>query len=434
MHDRLLHDDKRYSKPTTATESAKPTIEMAATQSCNTHTKTARKVLFRYVPVTIYGKGKQVSTYAFLDDGSSSTLMEHSLLKELGLKGTPYPLCLDWTGGHKRHENESVMLALKISGVSDTNDVFELSEVHTVRDLSLPKQSVSISQLATNMDNCRLGHASRSIEGSENEPVASKTRLGWMVYGPCSIESGTIISSNSGHHSFHICACVNEEDKDLNAAMKEYFSIESLGVSAASKSLPSKDEERAMQILSTETRLIGNRYETGLLWRYDQIMLPCNRGMAMNRLACLQKRLRRDPELAVAMQAKMSEYERLVSLLTVLYKFREFRVAIVGDIREMFFQVQMKKQDQRSQMILWHNGEPEIEPEVYAVAVMTFGAACSPSCAHYVKNLNGKRFEKQYPRAVECIKYEHYVDDMLASLETEQEAVKLAKEVRFIHS
>ncbi|XP_062541583.1 uncharacterized protein LOC134209602 [Armigeres subalbatus] len=65
---------------------------------------------------------------------------------------------------------------------------------------------------------------------------------------------------------------------------------------------------------------------------------------------------------------------------------------------------------------------------------MTFGAVCSPSCAHYVNNLNGKRFKKQYPRAVECIKYEYYVDSMLASVETEQEAVKLAKEVRFIHS
>lgn len=100
----------------------------------------------------------------------------------------------------------------------------------------------------------------------------------------------------------------------------------------------------------------------------------------------------------------------------------------------MFFQVQMKKQDQRSQMILWDDGNPGNDPEVYAVAVMTFGAACSPSCAHYVKNQNAERFEKQHPRAVECIKYEHYVDDMLASVETEEEAIKLATEVRSIHS
>ncbi|XP_058817676.1 uncharacterized protein LOC131680985 [Topomyia yanbarensis] len=495
---------------------AQQSNESSTTQSCNTHSKRAGKVLFRYVPVTIYGKGKQVTTYAFLDDGSSATLMEHSLLRELDLKGTPYPLCLNWTGGHQREEDESVLLTLKISGVNDTREVFDLPEVYTVRDLSLPKQSVSVSQLATKysylkglplksyddvspriligMNNCRLGHALRSVEGGENEPVVSKTRLGWMIYGPCTMESGTTNSGYSSYHSFHICPCVREEERDLNAALKEYYSIESLGISGSQKSLHSKDEERAIKILSTETRLVGNRYETGLLWRYDQVQLPDNKGMAAKRLACLQKRMRREPELAAAMRSKMLEYEekgyvrrlsamekaekhsndwylpifpvtnpnkpgklrivfdaaakvngvslnsflltgpdQLVSLLTVLYKFREFRVAVVGDIREMFFQVQMKKLDQRSQMILWSNGNPEDEPEVYAVAVMTFGAACSPSCAHYVKNRNAERFE-EYPRAVECIKYEHYVDDMLMSVETEEEAVKLASEIRSIHS
>ncbi|XP_055645130.1 uncharacterized protein LOC129781108 [Toxorhynchites rutilus septentrionalis] len=126
--------------------------------------------------------------------------------------------------------------------------------------------------------------------------------------------------------------------------------------------------------------------------------------------------------------------DQLVSLLTVLFKFRKFRIAVVGDIREMFFQVLMREQDQHSQMILWNGGNPNEDPEVYVVAVMTFGAACSPSCAHYVKNLNADRFTEQFPRAVECIKYEHYVDDMLSSVETEAEAVQLIKDVQFVHS
>ncbi|XP_065084677.1 uncharacterized protein LOC135706922 [Ochlerotatus camptorhynchus] len=94
----------------------------------------------------------------------------------------------------------------------------------------------------------------------------------------------------------------------------------------------------------------------------------------------------------------------------------------------------MKKQDQRSQMILWISGDPDEEPEVYVEQVMTLGAACSPCCAHYVKNKNADRFVEDYPRAVECIKHEHYVDDMLTSVETEEEAVKFASEVRSIHS
>ncbi|XP_055522671.1 uncharacterized protein LOC129716855 [Wyeomyia smithii] len=515
MHRKLLHDDKRYSK--TVTSESEKSTEGTSTQSCNTHSKATKKVLFRYVPVTIYGKGKQVKTFAFLDDGSSATLMEHGLLRELGLKGTSYPLCLDWTGGHQRRENNSVVLALKISGIKDTSEVFELPEVHTVQDLSLPKQSVSVSQMVAKfsylkglplefyenvspriligMNNCRLGSALKSVEGGRNEPMASKTRLGWIVYGLCPMELSRKDSGHNGYHSFHICPCMKEEEKDLNTALKEFFSIESMGISGTPKLIASKDEERAIKILSSETRLIGNCYETGLLWRYDRINLPDNKGMALKRWACLQKRMKREPELAATMRAKMSEYEskgyirrlseaekverrpkdwylpifpvtnpnkpgklrivfdaaakingvslnsflltgpdQLVSLLAVLYKLREFRVAVVGDIREMFVQVRMKEQDQRSQMILWASGKPDDEPDVYVVTVMTFGAACSPSSAHYVKNHNADRFEEQYQRAVECIKYEHYVDDMLASVETVEEAVKLAREVRLIHS
>ncbi|XP_053692180.1 uncharacterized protein LOC128740643 [Sabethes cyaneus] len=513
MHSKLLHDDKRY-KPAVS-EMPASSSESLTTQSCNTHSNTAGKILFRYVPVTIFGKGKTVNTFAFLDDGSSATFVEHSLVEELGLEGIPHPLCLNWTGGQQREENESVRLALKISGTFDSSRVYELSKVHTVRNLSLSKQSVSVEQLASKykylrglpldsytdvspriligMDNCRLGNVLRSSEGAENEPVASRTRLGWLVYGPC-----TTVSTNttySGCHSFHICPCNTEIDRSLDGALKEYFSIESLGISGSFKPLLSKDEERAMKILSTETHLNENRYETALLWRYDNVRLPDSRAMALKRLACLEKRMKRDPELAVAMNTRLKEYEekgyirrlsaveqadrrpndwylpvfpvinsnkpgkirmvfdaaakvngvslnsvlltgpdQLVSLLTVLFKFREFRFAVVGDIREMFFQVRMRVQDQRSQMILWNSGNPNEDPVTYVVSVMTFGAACSPSCAHYVKNLNADRFVEQFPRAVESIKYEHYVDDMLCSVETEEEAVQLARDVRFVHS
>ena len=125
--------------------------------------------------------------------------------------------------------------------------------------------------------------------------------------------------------------------------------------------------------------------------------------------------------------------DMLAGLLAVLCKFREYRVGIVGDFREMFHRVGVKKEDQRSQMIFWEGDDHEANPVVYVVTVMTFGASCSPSSAQYVKKLNADRFEKEHPRAVECIKSEHYVDDMLASVKTEEEASDLAKTDRYIH-
>ncbi|XP_058817853.1 uncharacterized protein LOC131681159 [Topomyia yanbarensis] len=65
---------------------------------------------------------------------------------------------------------------------------------------------------------------------------------------------------------------------------------------------------------------------------------------------------------------------------------------------------------------------------------MTFGASCSPSCAQFVKNTNAERFATEFPEAVNAIINDHYVDDMLSSVETEQEAIDLAINVRDIHA
>lgn len=65
--------------------------------------------------------------------------------------------------------------------------------------------------------------------------------------------------------------------------------------------------------------------------------------------------------------------------------------------------------------------------------VVTFGATCSPSTALYVLNENASRFENQFPVAVDAICHRHYVDDMLTSVDTEEEAIQLANDVRYIH-
>jgi len=78
---------------------------------------------------------------------------------------------------------------------------------------------------------------------------------------------------------------------------------------------------------------------------------------------------------------------------------------------EMFQQVLIRPEDRCSQRFLWRNGNDERDPDVYEMNVMTFGAVCSPSAAHYVKTVNAKQFEHSDPRAVKAIIDCHYVDD-----------------------
>ncbi|XP_058839467.1 uncharacterized protein LOC131694941 [Topomyia yanbarensis] len=503
LHHPLLHDDSKHARQL-------PNSSLQNT-SCNTHHCSLGGVLLKYIRITVHGKEKSITTYAFLDSGSTSTLMEHSLWEELNLNGEKTPLCMSWTGGQGRYEEESVKFAVDIAGSQTPTQRFHLSKVHTVRSLDLPSQSIAISDLVKHyghlsglpiasyaevkprillgVDNTRLEYPLDSREGSENQPTAVLTRLGWLVYGPCSVVKPSTSSSDSTY-SYHICQC-----DALNSTVKNYFSLDSLGVQLTGKSLMSKDDERAMTLLQSNTKQLGRKFETGLLWRYDDIQLPDSKPMALKHHECLAKRLVREPELAGVLQEKIADYkakgyirklskqeeamhkgrswylpifpvvnlnkpgklrmvwdtaakvgrvslnsfllkgpDQVTPLPNVLQRFREYRIAVSGDIREMFHQVQINNEDQHCQRFLWNDGILSDTPTVYIMQVMTFGASCSPSSAQYVKNLNAGRFKNQFPEAVEAICNGTYVDDMLYSVESEEEAVKLAQDVRFIHA
>lgn len=520
-HHRLLHNDAKNKRPTFPATSSTISNEASGGDSnnqsnvehaCNTHQGNGKSVLFQYIPVTLHNGGVKIRTYAFLDLGSSVTLLDENLASKLKLKGQHYPLCLRWTGDACRYEDSATIVALDISGSRNEHNTQRLSEVFTVKELKLPSQSLSFEELSKKhehlqgipvesysniqpqiligMNNARVVHPMESREGKDNEPIAAKTRLGWMVFGTSSTGGETIATTIP--HSFHVCHHYAEADVDLNSAVKNHFALESLGIANSQKLLLSTEDERAMKMMRSVTKLDNGRYSTGLLWKYDDIRLPNSKPMAMRRHNCLMKRMQRDPNLASTLKAKMNEYiqkgyvrklspeeqqnprgdvwylpmfpvynpnkpnkvrivwdaaakvgetslnsvlmkgpDQLTALPSVLYRFREKRIAVTGDIAEMFLRIRMKNEDQQYQRILWCEQDGTVGE--YVVTVMTFGAKCSPSCAQFVLKENAARFQSKFPEAVDIIEKGHYVDDMLASVDTEKDAIKLAKDVRYIH-
>lgn len=121
------------------------------------------------------------------------------------------------------------------------------------------------------------------------------------------------------------------------------------------------------------------------------------------------------------------------SLLKVLLNFRVGKFAVCGDIQEMFNHVKIIEQDQHCQRFLWRHGDQKKELDTYVMTSMTFGAACSPCSAQFVKNENAKRFENSNSVAVDAIQNNHYVDDFVMSFESEKEAAEITNAVRQIH-
>ncbi|XP_044572122.1 uncharacterized protein LOC123257370 [Drosophila ananassae] len=403
-----------------------------------------------------------VDTYALLDEGSSVTHIDDELIRNLNLKVESRQLNVQWFGGKSAKEHTKVV-NLQISAAGKPKR-HELKNVYGVANLNLPMQS---------------------LRWDDVQAVKANARLPVKPY------------NNASHRT-----CPVPQDYLLEKMVSDYFEIENFGVKPAqpvaaggvelAPSVTHGGDARAMRILEETTKRVGRRYETGLLWRDDEVSLP----ESYKRLVNIEKKMRRDVDFARAYKGLIDDYvkkgyarrlkpqevqrfqegklwylphfgveipnkpeknrlvfdaaakvnsvslnsallkgpQRYKPLPAVLFHFREGTVGVCADIKEMFHQVLMQPQDTGSQRFLWRNGDDQREPDVYEMQVMTFGAACSPCSADYVKTVNASQYSSTNPRAALAIKEYHYVDDYVDSFTSEEEYIAVSTRVREIHA
>ncbi|XP_065355454.1 uncharacterized protein LOC135949918 [Calliphora vicina] len=289
--------------------------------SVNAHNDRSQdKQCFRILPIRLYWNGGSLTTFAFLDEGSSVTLIEQSLFDKLGLTGKQEPLELRWTSDTTRSENDSVKINIEVSSIKNDSR-FSLYDVHTVNNLGLPIQSINFDDIVkdntylkglpiqsyTNakpmvligLNNWRLAVPLKIREGGRTQPIATKTRLGWTLQG-----SGTDLNKFSTLN-IHTCEC-DTQCRNLHDEVKEYFGLDT----TQEKNILSSENNRAMQILETTAIKKNQQFEVGLLWKDEVPQLPESYEVACHRLKCLQKKFNKDPQLQQTMQ---SEIDKLIS-------------------------------------------------------------------------------------------------------------------------
>ncbi|XP_053686195.1 uncharacterized protein LOC128735731 [Sabethes cyaneus] len=485
-----------------------PAVNRAVSTS-HTGQQTIGAPLFRILPVTLYGERRRVEVYAFVDEGSQLTLLDDAVAVKLGISGPVETLNLQWTGNVTRNEPNSRRIRTEISGRGSTK-CFSQFNVRTVASLDLPMQSLRYHEIAANyphlrglpiddyedvtpklligLDNLKLTVPLKIRQGGWGQPMAARCRLGWSIYGCTQPKSEPFTCG------FHVGGWTNSE-LDLNQLVRDYITLDESGVAPPLASFESDEEKRAREILQSTTKRVGKRYETGLLWKWDNIEFPNSYGMAYRRLRSLERRLSKEPYLYDCVRQQIREYQEkgyahqatktelastspekcwylplgvvlnpkkpskvriiwdaaakvngislntallkgpdfLTCLMAVFCHFRLYAYALTGDIKEMFHRLFIRRADRQFLRFLWRDRAVQ-EAVVYVMDVAIFGATCSPSCAQYIKNLNAQEFEVECPRAVEAIVHHHYVDDYLDSFPSAEEAVKVGNEVKRIHA
>lgn len=333
-------------------------------------------------------------------------------------------------------------------------------------------------------DNWKLGIPLKVREGSWHQPIASKTRLGWTLQG-CSSNRAKEFRMN-----IHACDC-QQKYNELHEIVKEFFTLESVRPTQ----LFSSDDKKAISILEQTCKKVNEHYEVGLLWRNQNTQLPHSYTHAFNRSKCMQSKFHKNQHLRTTIQTQidnliskgyakkltaeeleirhdktwylpifivrnpnkpdkvrlvwdaaaksngvslndflMSGPDLLNPLVEILLKFRVDKIAICGDISEMFHRVNVKESDMHAQRFLWYDEKDKLhEPSVFVMRALTFGISCAPCIAHFIRDKNAEEFKDIYPRAVEAIQKNHYVDDFIDSAPDEEQALELAMHVKEIH-
>ncbi|XP_058826810.1 uncharacterized protein LOC131686833 [Topomyia yanbarensis] len=461
------------------------------------------KVMFRMIPAQLHFGGRSITVLAFLDEGASVTLIEKRMADRLGLVGVPEKLTIKWTADITRVEKDSSRMNVWASAVGSKDKVL-LHTVRTVENLMLPHQKLDSKEIATQFKHMRglpiasydgqpgilIGlnnvHSFVPLEakiGATAEPIAVKCKLGWTVYGPR--QSNTAF--DGGYMGYHH-EVSNEALHDL---LKSHYALEESVVAVAQESA---EDKRAREIMERTTKRVGNRFETGLLWRTDDPQFPDSFPMALHRMKQLEKKLERNPELHKNVCRQIEEFQQkgyahlataeelirtetdkvwylplnvvtnprkpgkvrlvwdaaasvqgvslntqlltgpdlLIPLVQVIVGFRERRIAFGGDLREMYHQVKIVERDRQAQRFVFRKNFGE-KPSIFVMDVATFGSTCSPSSAQYIKNKNAEEHAVQYPEAAAAIIHRHYVDDYFDSVDTVEEAINRAMQVRTIH-
>ena len=281
--------------------------------------------------------------------------------------------------------------------------------------------------------------------------------------------------------------------EDIEDLLRKYMTFECLGISPDEKDSEMKQKDiDALESLEKTLSFKNGEYEVGLTFRPDRQMLEDNYGSAFKRLQSLETRLRAKPELRARYNEAMAMYEkegdvedctdiipklgqvfylphrevirddkvsskcRVVfdasargpngvslngcllqgpqgeqNLVKILIRFRWQPVAIGGDVKRMYLCVKMRQEDRDYLRYLWRKDDKD-DIQIKRFTKVAFGVRDSSFTSQECFKRHAMKYSQSHPKVVDVIVNDRWVDDIVSSCETVDEAVRFIKTVKEI--
>ena len=116
-------------------------------------------------------------------------------------------------------------------------------------------------------------------------------------------------------------------------------------------------------------------------------------------------------------------------LVGVLIRYRQDYIAMASDIAKMYNTIKLSPLDQNTHRFLWRNFDQRKPHDHYQLFAISFGDKPSSAISLVALQKTAELGKEKYPEAAEVILKITYVDDILNSVNSMEDAIRLADEV-----
>ena len=319
------------------------------------------------------------------------------------------------------------------------------------------------------------------VRKADKGPYAVRTALGWSLHGP--VASGRRHDASTNYI---------QGDTYLDEQIQKLWKLEDESTLFDDERGMSFNDRKAVDIWENTITMDNGHYQLAIPFKERPPSLQDNHCIAEHRLQSLGRRLERDTHLHGKYKEGISDLlqkgyaeevpesdDKVVTwyiphhpvfhpmkpdkvrivfdcaskykgqslndvvlqgpdltnkLVGVLLRFRQERIAIIADIEAMFHQVRVPPEDRDVLRFLWWpDGNLRETPKAFRMCVHLFGGTWSPSVCNFAMRRTAEDNQGQCASdAARVVQRNFYVDDCLVSVQDEDEAVKLAAELRML--